>query len=112
MGESIIIGILTSVLSSGGLCWAFTWYSRQRLYSLECDMADLQDRQLRSVRKAAANKRWDGEEEFDSKLTSLLQSTPEPAKRWKKWDSSRSSSSAKSSDQPSEALRRADSPEQ
>ena len=62
----------------------------QRIYSLEVDFADLQDRHLRSVRKQAATARWDKD---DALQTTISQNaSPEAEKKgWNKWGSSKSS---------------------
>jgi len=91
---SIGIAFGVSLIVAAIFSYAFTRLIRSRLYSLEVDVADLQDRYLRSIRKAAANKRWDGEEELDSKIAEAVLTPVAPAKKgWRKWGSRSESSS-------------------
>lgn len=88
LGVSSVVAVVLS--------WVFSRTIRTRIYSLECDVADLQDRHLRSVRKAGAIKRWDGEELLDGRIEELTTKAEVPKqKRWPKWGSSRNSSSEK-----------------
>lgn len=74
---------------AGGITgyYAFSWMSRRLLYNLSVDVADLQERHLRSVRKAAAKERWDERDEIDEKLLGALKGNTQP-KGWTKWPSS------------------------
>jgi len=73
--------------------YLFSWMTRRLLYQLSVDVADLQDRHLRSVRKAAAKERWDEDDQIDMKLEGLIHPTAKP-KGWTKWGSSRESKSS------------------
>ena len=96
-GGSILLSIFVasgvSLLVSLVAAWVFTRTILARVYSLECDVADLQDRHLRVVRKAAADKRWSGEDAIDQSLSDAVAEvqTAKP-KGWAKWGSSKSSS--------------------
>ena len=71
--------------------------NRARLYALECDLADLQERHLKMVRKQSINSRWDKEAELDDKIGELAVSPEQPKREgWTKWGSSKSSNSEKS----------------
>jgi len=77
------LGSLGGILFS----WALRWSFRRRLYSLEVDVADLQERHLRSVRKAASKERWDQDDLLDEKIVGALAVKPK-SERWTKWPSS------------------------
>lgn len=67
---------------------------RTRLYSLEIDLAALQDSHLRSVRRAAIKSRWDKDGELDEQLEQIMSSQPQPkTKGWTKWGSKSANSS-------------------
>lgn len=93
---SIAAGFLAGIVSSVLFKFVFFKIDSSRLYSLECDVADLQDRHLRSVRKAGALKRWDEAEDVDAKIEELTlkgAAKTEPEKgRMKKWLSTSESS--------------------
>lgn len=67
--------------------YAFSWMTRRLLYNLSVDVADLQERHLRAVRKAAAKERWDIDENVDANIAKALADTPK-SKGWTKWPSS------------------------
>lgn len=73
--------------------YAFSWMTRRLLWNLSVDVADLQERHLRSVRKAAAKERWDTDEQLDEKIVGALQPAPK-TKGWTKWPSSARSESS------------------
>jgi len=80
--------------------YAFSWMTRRLLYNLSVDVADLQERHLRAVRKAASKERWENESELDEKIVGALQSTQQP-KGWTKWPSSgRSENSSAAQQKP------------
>ena len=92
-----LLVILAGGVASALFAWVFSTEIRSRLYSLECDLADLQERHLRSVRKASVITRWDKDEGLDEKIAALAPTAAEPKKEgWTKWASSRNSSSEKS----------------
>lgn len=94
MEISIFVAFGVSLLVAVAASWVFTRTVLARIYSLECDVADLQDRHLRTVRKAAADKRWSGEEELDEKIANALQPTETSKKKgWTKWGLKSGSSS-------------------
>jgi len=89
---SILFAFLVSLGTTIAACWVFTRTVLTRIYTLECDVADLQERHLRTVRKAAADKRWSGEEAIDESLNAALTETQAAKpKGWTKWGSSKSS---------------------
>jgi len=83
----IFSGSLAGILSASLFTFLFSSRIRSRLYGCECDLADLQDRHLRTVRREAAKERWDHEGLSDEQLKLAL---GEPAKKkgWTKWPSS------------------------
>jgi pyrroline-5-carboxylate reductase len=97
---SIAIAFAVSGCSAALFSFLFSKLVHARLYSLECDVADLQDRHLRAVRKAGAVKRWDEEEELDEKIKEVVSkqgTQPVPLRgRMKKWVSTSESSSVAS----------------
>lgn len=76
-------GFLTAAIFSA----VFTWRLSSRLYHVECDLAGLMDQHLRTVRRAAAKERWDGQDELDLKIEETAKSLPKK-KEWTKWPSS------------------------
>ena len=77
--------------------YAFSWMTYRELWNLKVDVADLQERHLRAMRKAAAKERWDTQDEIDEKIVGALQSQP-TKKGWTKWPSlGRSASSSEES---------------
>lgn len=93
---SMALAITASVIVSLSVSWAFTRFLHSEIYSLKVDMADIQDRHLRSVRRAAANSRWSEQDELEDKLGSLLPVKQPKVKRWEKWGSRSENSSAES----------------
>jgi hypothetical protein len=87
MFEGLLTAIPFGAVAGGLVAWALIGTVRKRTYSLEVDVADLQDRHLRQVRKAAAEKRWESEETIEDKIAALAVE-PSPKKAgWKKWAS-------------------------
>lgn len=106
----LFLVILAGVLSAAVFAWVFSTEFRSRLYSLECDLADLQERHLRSVRKASITSRWDKEAELDEKIAGLTVNAAAAKKEgWTKWGSLRNSSSVRSSEERQEDSPKADS---
>lgn len=81
---TILAASSAGLLSAWIFLFVFSSRIRSRLYSCECDLADLQDRHLRTVRRDAAKGRWDKEDELDLKIEAAI-----PKKKgWTKWPSS------------------------
>jgi len=87
MIEAFLTAFGAGVAGGALVSFLFTWNLRRNLYHMNVDVADLQERHLRSVRKAAANERWKVDDELDEKIVGALSSTSQP-KGWKKWPSS------------------------
>lgn len=90
---SILAGSLAGLLSATLFSLLFSSRIRFRLYSCECDLADLQDRHLRTVRREAAKERWDQDALTDEQLK-LAVGDPPKKKGWTKWPSSDRSESS------------------
>lgn len=86
----ILSGSVAGLLSAALFSLLFTSRIRSRLFNCECDLADLQDRHLRTVRRDAAKSRWDEEGLTDEQLKLAMTDTPKK-KGWTKWPSSAAS---------------------
>lgn len=88
------LSVAVGAASAAVFAWVFSTEIRSRLYSLECDLADLQERHLRSVRKASILSRWDKEADVDEKISALVpQRETLKTKGWTKWASKSQNSS-------------------
>lgn len=88
----LVLPSLAGVLSAILFAYLFFWKERARLYSLEEQVALLEQRHLSAVRRQAINKRWDEDESLDNAVELALGKATVPEKRkWKKWDSENSS---------------------
>lgn len=101
----MIFDLLFAFLSGslGAALSVFLLSSRtsSRLYSLECDLADLQERHLTAVRRAAVNKRWQSDDQLDLAVEQAVNAAVAPEKgKWKKWASRQVSSSDESQAEP------------
>jgi len=96
MNWSMLIDVGAGLVSATLFSYLFSRTILSRLYSCECDLADLQDRHLRTVRRAAAKDRWDAEDGVDEAIQANLGNLPKP-KGWTKWGSS---NQLKSSENP------------
>ena len=94
----LFLAFLTAGASAGIFAWVFSTEIRARLYALECDLADLQERHLKMVRKNSVNSRWDNEALVEERISALAP-TSEPVKKkgWTKWPSRSENSSPESS---------------
>lgn len=87
---STLVGSISAILFS----YLFFWKERARLYSLEEQVALLEQRHLSSVRRQAINKRWDEDESLDNAVELAMGKATVPEKRkWTKWASENSSKS-------------------
>lgn len=94
----LILAFCLGSVGAAGYLFVFGRLLSTRLFSLESDVADLQERHLRTVRKQAAKERWAGEESTDEKILALAvepESQAVSKKEWKKWGSLKNSSSEK-----------------
>jgi hypothetical protein len=87
------VAFLVSLVTSALVALAFTRWYRGDLYSLRVDVADLQERHLRAVRKAASLTRWNAEDDLEEKLEKLLPGEKPKTNRWQKWASKSENSS-------------------
>ena len=93
----LLLVFLTGGGAAGIFSYVFSTETRTRLYALECDLADLQERHLKMVRKNSINSRWDKEADVDEKIEALAVPADAPKKEgWTKWGSSKNSNLEKS----------------
>ena len=111
MELSIIIAFCAGILGGGAAYYGCTWTSRRMLYGLQCAVEDFEGRLTSKERRAAANKRWEQEDELDLKLQEFAKPAASKPKGWQKWGSSKNSNSARYSERPPKDSQAADSQE-
>ena len=80
LGGALLFLALTFAVSYLGQMLA-TRFVEKRLYSLECDVADLQNKVLSEIKKRAANLAVKAKAE-DQLFEQLAQNPPKPAEPW------------------------------
>lgn len=86
MIEALLYAFASGLVGGLIVNYLFLWWFRRSLYHLSVDVADLQERHLRAVRKAAAKERWEDQDEIDAKIAEAVTKQEQP-KGWTKWPS-------------------------
>jgi hypothetical protein len=74
----ILASALTSVVVGAVFFYFATHDQGRRLYSLECDMVDLQGKVLSEIKKRGINEHWDRKKQ-DKKLDEMMEGVKQPA---------------------------------
>lgn len=90
---SIVAALSAGIGSAVLFSFLFNRRILSRLWNCECEIADIMDRHLRTVRREAAKERWDKETQLDLALDQAI-AKPAPKKGWTKWPSSAPSESS------------------
>lgn len=76
----IAFALLFAIPATASVCafLAISWGLRRRVYNLECDIADLQDRLLSEIKKRAGRETGKSKKEDDDLLASLVAKPQQP----------------------------------
>jgi hypothetical protein len=93
----LILSFFVSLFSALGFSFLFNRLVLTRLFSLEDQVAVLEERHLSAVRRASIKNRWDQQDLMDTNIEKLASEALNPKpERWKKWGSKSASSSDES----------------